>query len=105
MTSRLELNSRAALCRQLAKREPAGRTLWMAEAENWSRLVERELHGEADCFPHLGTFAGAVGKMPSFSVLDMSGQLIRFSIPIATVAIFGAAAFPICWVVLALLGF
>jgi hypothetical protein len=49
----------------------------MAEAENWSRLVERKLHGEADCFPHL-EFAGAVGKMPSFSVLDMSGQLIRF---------------------------
>jgi hypothetical protein len=75
----------------------------MAEAENWSRLVERKLHGEADCFPHLGKFAGAV--MPSFSVLDMSGQLIRFSIPIATVAIFGAVAFPICWIVLALLGF
>jgi hypothetical protein len=76
----------------------------MAEAENWSRLVERKLHGEADCFPHL-EFAGAVGKMPSFSVLDMSGQLIRFSIPIATVAIFGAVAFPICWIVLALMGF
>jgi hypothetical protein len=30
----------------------------MAEAENWSRLVERKLHGEADCFPHLGKFAG-----------------------------------------------
>jgi hypothetical protein len=42
MTSRLELNSRAALCRQLAKREPATRILWMAEAENWSLLVERE---------------------------------------------------------------
>lgn len=83
----------------------SGRTLWMAEAETGHGFVERKLHGEADCFPRLGKFAGAVGKMPSFSVLDMSGQLIRFSIPIATVAIFGAAAFPICWIVLALLGF
>ena len=81
----------------------SGRTLWMAEAETGHGFVER--NGEADCFPRLGKFAGAVGKMPSFSVLDMSGQLIRFSIPIATVAIFGAAAFPICWIVLALLGF
>ena len=47
MTSQLELSLRAALCRQLAKREPANRTLWMAEAENWSRLSNQELPGEA----------------------------------------------------------
>jgi hypothetical protein len=38
MASQLELISRAALCRRLAKREPANQALWMAEAENWSRL-------------------------------------------------------------------
>ena len=37
MTSLLEFNLRAALCRQLAEREPANGVLWMAEAENWSR--------------------------------------------------------------------
>jgi hypothetical protein len=41
MTSPLELSSRAALCRQLAMREPGSRALWMAEAENWSRLAQR----------------------------------------------------------------
>jgi hypothetical protein len=47
MASQLELNSRAALCRQLAKREPANQALWMAEAENWSRLSKEKLRGEA----------------------------------------------------------
>jgi hypothetical protein len=41
MASQLELSARAALCRQLAKREPANRALWLAEAENWSRLSKR----------------------------------------------------------------
>ncbi len=48
MTSQLEFTSRAALCRKLAKREPANGVLWMAEAENWSRLSEEKLHGEDD---------------------------------------------------------
>jgi hypothetical protein len=47
MTSRLELNSRAALCRQLAKREPTTRTLWMAEAETGRCLSKEKLRGEA----------------------------------------------------------
>ncbi len=47
MTTRLELNLRAALCRQLAKREPANRSLWMAEAEHWLRLSKEKLRGEA----------------------------------------------------------
>ena len=38
MTTQLELRSRATLCKQLAKREPENRVLWMAEAENWLRL-------------------------------------------------------------------
>ena len=33
-----ELSSRAALCRQLARREPNSKIYWLAEAENWSRL-------------------------------------------------------------------
>lgn len=39
MTSVLELSARAALCRQLARREPDSETLWLAEAERWSRLA------------------------------------------------------------------
>jgi hypothetical protein len=46
MTDQSEINSRAALCRKLAQREPANRTFWMAEAENWSRLSKQQLHGE-----------------------------------------------------------
>ncbi len=46
MTDQSELNSRAALCRELAQREPANRTFWMAEAENWSRLSKEKVHGE-----------------------------------------------------------
>jgi len=45
MISSLELDSRAALCRQLAKREPVNRALWMAEAESWSRL-SKDLRGD-----------------------------------------------------------
>ncbi len=48
MTTRLELNLRAALCRQLAQREPANRSLWMAEAEHWLRLSKEKLQGEAE---------------------------------------------------------
>ena len=47
MISPQELSSRAALCRQLAKREPANGVLWMAEAENWSRQSKEKLHGGA----------------------------------------------------------
>jgi hypothetical protein len=46
MTDQSEFNSRAALCRKLAQREPANRTLWMVEAENWSRLSKEKLLGE-----------------------------------------------------------
>ena len=46
MTSQLEFASRAALCRKLAKREPANGVLWMAEAENWSRLSKEKIRGE-----------------------------------------------------------
>ncbi len=48
MTTRLEFKLRAALCRQLAKREPANRSLWMAEAEKWLRLSKEKLQGEAE---------------------------------------------------------
>jgi hypothetical protein len=47
MTSQLELNLRAALCRQLAKCEPANRAIWVAEAENWLRPSKEKLRGEA----------------------------------------------------------
>jgi hypothetical protein len=47
MTSQLEFISRAALCRQLARQEPAHRALWMAEAENWLRLSKERPCDEA----------------------------------------------------------
>ena len=46
MTDHSELDSRAALCRKLAQREPANRTFWMAEAEKWSRLSKEKPHDE-----------------------------------------------------------
>lgn len=46
MVSQLELSARAALCRQLAEREPTNRVLWTDEAENWSRLSNEKLRGE-----------------------------------------------------------
>jgi len=39
MTGPLEFSARAALCRQLAMREPNSEILWLAEAERWSRLT------------------------------------------------------------------
>jgi hypothetical protein len=48
MTTPLEFSLRAALCRQLAKREPANQSLWMAEAENWLRLSKEKLRGEPE---------------------------------------------------------
>jgi hypothetical protein len=39
MTGPLEFSARAALCRQLARREPKSKSLWLAEAERWSRLT------------------------------------------------------------------
>ena len=46
MTHQSELNSRAALCEKLARREPTNRIFWMAEAEKWSRLSKEAPHGE-----------------------------------------------------------
>ena len=47
MTGQLEFSLRATLCRKLAKREPANRVLWMAEAETWSRLSKERSRGAA----------------------------------------------------------
>ena len=48
MTGQLEFSLRATLCRKLAKREPANRVLWMAEAETWSRLSKERSRGAAE---------------------------------------------------------
>ena len=67
MTDQSELNSRAALCRKLAQREPANRTFWMAEAENWSRLSKEKPHGEdsrKDRFRNSGALSRAIGQIP-----------------------------------------
>lgn len=54
MTGHIELNSRAALCRRLARREPNSKVYWLAEAESWSRLsrqpVEAVRNGQRDGF-------------------------------------------------------
>ncbi|MBX9650124.1 MAG: hypothetical protein K2X57_24050 [Xanthobacteraceae bacterium] len=54
MTSHLELSSRAALCRELARREPNSKTYWLAEAESWLRLSRKPSHpkqnGQRDAF-------------------------------------------------------
>jgi hypothetical protein len=47
MISQAELDSRAALCRQLARREPVYQALWLAEAECWSRLSRAMFRGDA----------------------------------------------------------
>ncbi len=48
MAGQSEFDLRAMLCRQLARREPENRVLWMAEAENWSRLSKEERRGCAE---------------------------------------------------------
>jgi hypothetical protein len=48
MIDQLEFDLRAGLCRLLAQREPANRALWMAEAENWSRLSKEGSCGAAE---------------------------------------------------------
>ena len=65
MTDKLEFNLRAMLCRQLARREPENRVLWMAEAENWLRLSREPVHpirtGERDPLEQL---LGLMDKRP-----------------------------------------
>ena len=46
MITQTELSSRAALCRQLAQREPSSKAYWLAEAEHWSRLSRQPIHLE-----------------------------------------------------------
>ena len=48
MAGQSEFDLRAMLCRQLARREPENRVLWMAEAENWSRLSKEKRRGDAE---------------------------------------------------------
>jgi hypothetical protein len=43
MKSVLAIRAQAALCRQLAIREPAKRVHWLAEAERWSCLERDEI--------------------------------------------------------------
>ena len=65
MIDQSELNSRAALCRKLAQREPANRTFWIAEAENWSRLSKEKLSAarhRKNRFQDSGAPARAIGK-------------------------------------------
>jgi hypothetical protein len=48
MAAQSEFNLRAALCRKLARREPANRAYWMAEADYWLRLSEEALRCAED---------------------------------------------------------
>jgi hypothetical protein len=71
MTGQLEFNSRAELCRQLAELEPANRILWMAEAENWSRLSQDKFRqdkfrDQAAERADFGIGAGLLGRSARF---------------------------------------
>jgi hypothetical protein len=46
MITQTELSLRAALCRQLAQREPNSKVYWLAEAEKWMRLCHEPIHLE-----------------------------------------------------------
>ena len=78
MTTRLELNLRAALCRQLAKHEPANQALWMAEAENWSRLSKEKLRGDAA----QRTLRVVMGSTRSGSAVIDSPLLLKLSLTV-----------------------
>ena len=43
MITQTELSLRAALCRQLAQREPSSKVYWLAEAEKWLRLCHKPI--------------------------------------------------------------
>ena len=66
MAGQLEFNLRAMLCRQLAKREPENRILWMAEAENWTRLSKEKRRG------------GTEEKVRSDVAASLREQSVRF---------------------------
>jgi hypothetical protein len=68
MISHLELSSRAALCRQLARREPNSKIYWLAEAENWLRLSREPIYPArtVDRDP-LEQFLGLMDKRPGLS--------------------------------------
>ena len=51
MASQPELNARAALCKQLAKREQENRVLWIAEAESWSSLSNEKFRSKPEQNP------------------------------------------------------
>jgi hypothetical protein len=68
MISNIELSSRAALCRQLARREPESKIYWLAEAENWSRLSREPIHPfRKDDKDPLERFPGLMGNRPEIS--------------------------------------
>jgi hypothetical protein len=79
MTSFLESNARAALCRQLAKLEPDSKNLWLAEADRWSHLSQKSSvatmagHGEP-----AGTWCWAV--MPRYKHRDAKTAEVRFEL-------------------------
>jgi hypothetical protein len=50
MISHIELSARAALCRQLASREPDSKNVWLAEAERWSHFTQGP--GDTAATPH-----------------------------------------------------
>jgi hypothetical protein len=79
MTNSLELNARAALCRQLARREPNSKILWLAEAERWSRLtVEPCAVGATPQGEAAGTWRWIVPRKRKPSGLEMTGLQSEF---------------------------
>jgi hypothetical protein len=64
MKNIVEIRARAALCRQLAIREPANRAHWLAEAERWSRLERDEISA---LFTECNVIESASGEAPAVS--------------------------------------
>ncbi len=62
MTSLLECNARAALCRHLAMLEPDSRYIWLAEAERWARLT-KENEDEPETPRHRDAGMSALGSV------------------------------------------
>lgn len=60
MKNLAEFRAQATLCRQLAICEPKNSSLWLAEAERWSRLAQKEIsshYQECNLIEPIGTTA------------------------------------------------
>jgi hypothetical protein len=70
MKNVVEFRAQATLCRQLAMCEPKNSSLWLAEAERWSRLAQDEIsshYQECNVIAPIGAAEATVSR-PNVSV-------------------------------------